>query len=71
MGGEEGEQVELALGQRDLLAVEEDPARRRLDPQRPELDRRRALARRDGRSDPPQHRFDSRDQLLGENGLTT
>ena len=69
VSGEVGEQVELALGQRDLLAVEGDRPHRGLDPQRPDLDRRRRLLRPCGRRDPAQHRVDAGDQLGGREGL--
>ena len=67
MGSEVGEQVELALGQRELLAVERDRPHRGVDPQRPDLDRRRRLLGR--RRDPAQHRVDPRHQFLGREGL--
>jgi len=63
MSGEVGEQVELALGQRNLFSVERGPPRRRLHPQRPVLDRRCPFVLVGGRRDPAHHRLDPGDQL--------
>ena len=68
--GEEGEQVELAHRQHQLLAVEEDASARGLDPQRPADDRRPVLGRPGGavRRRTASTRATS---SAGENGLTT
>jgi len=64
-----GERVELALGQRELLAVEEDPARRRLHPQLAVLDWWHLLVLLGWRRDRPHHRLDPGDQLGRGEGL--
>ena len=67
MGGEVGEQVELALGQRELLAVEETRRIAGSIRSGPTLDRRRRLLGR--RRDPAQHRVDPGDQFGRREGL--
>ncbi len=67
--GEKQQQVELPLGERDLLAGDVHAPGRRVDLQPVEGDGRlRALV---GLVHAAQHGVDARDELAGEKGLTT
>ena len=70
VGCEVSEQVELTLGQRDLLAVKSDRSHRRVNPQRPDLDRRPPPPRPGGET----RRITASTRATsssGEKGLTT
>ena len=64
--GEEQQQVELALGERDLHAADQHPPG--VGSTAMPLTHRRPLVRRG--VEPPQHGVDARDELVGEQGLT-